>query len=226
MKYLLARTFLAGILVADVAAARQGPEVRMVDQKVSVHADNITLGFLLQLWDKATGMQSTIPRDLAKRTLSVQFDRLSVEDAVQKIFEKQPLNYIVVAGKGIMVTGLEKNLPPPPAEGDVTEQPEPQGPPEGIVTPIIRQKPAPVPPPLPEPTIPGPVGTVPAVSEELTPTPMVQPPPVVVWAPGLPFYGVPAPVVPPSGAANGPPQNMLFGPLPMYQEPITPQQRP
>jgi hypothetical protein len=35
-----------------------------------------------------------------------------------------------------------------------------------------------------------------------------------------PFWGIPVPVMPPAGAANGPTQNLLFGPLPQYQPPI------
>jgi hypothetical protein len=42
--------------------------------------------------------------ELANRTINVRFANLEVKDAVQKIFEGQPLNYLYIEGKGIRVT--------------------------------------------------------------------------------------------------------------------------
>jgi hypothetical protein len=200
MKHWLAAIIFAGVLAAGSLAAVQGPEVSKVDGKFSVHANNISLGYLLHLWDKATGMRSTIPREFAKRSVSVQFNRLSLDDAVQKIFEKQPLNYVVVQGQGIVVTGVEASGPAaePPPESDY--RPEAVPPPQVPVQ-AARQKPGPVPPP-PFPS----------------PAEVPQPPPVEPSQ--APLFGIPVVPVPPAGAANGPLQNMLFGPLPEYQPPI------
>src|SRR5262247_1087686 len=50
------------------------------------------------------------------------------------------------------------------------------------------------------------------------PQPVVQLPPVF-GAPPPPFFAPTAPTPPPAGAPNGPAQNTLFGPLPIYQNP-------
>lgn len=201
------------ILATGGYAARQGPEVLNLDGKISIHAEHIALGHLLRLWDKATGMRSSVPRDLAARTLSVQFTGLSVDDAVQKIFENQPLNYAVVEGQGIIVTGLEGGPPaePPPI---INNEPQVTGEQGVIEEPVLREKPGPL--PL---IIPTPFGPMWAPDEN---QPMIQLPTVPEAPPQPPFFGIPAPTTPPAGAANGPVQNNLFGPLPIYQSPTFP----
>jgi hypothetical protein len=203
MKHWMAAIIFSGVLAVNGLAAPQGPEVVKVDDKVSVHASNVNLGYLLHLWDKATGMHSTIPSELAKRTVSVQFNRLNIQDAVEKIFEKQPLNYVVIEGRGIVVTGLEQRA---------TVEPEPEPAPEPVGEPSViaqtaRQKPSVAPAPVPVPVQPP------------------LPPPVELqyqqdFLSEAHFWGIPVPVTPPAGAANGPTQNLLFGPLPPYQPPI------
>jgi hypothetical protein len=210
MKHWMAAFIFSGFIAAGGLAAAQGPEVVKVDNKVSVHASNISLGYLLHLWDKATGMHSTIPRELAKRPVSVQFDRLNIQDAVEKIFEKQPLNYAVVEGQGIVVTGVESTASAEP-EPVVEPEPEAEPPLEPAVVAQARQKPSVAPVPVPAPA-----------------QPPVQPPvePQIElqyqrdFISQAPFWGIPVPVMPPAGAANGPTQNLLFGPLPAYQPPI------
>ena len=54
----------------------------------------------------AMGMTSEVKPELANRNISVQFTDLTLNDAVRKIFQGQPLNYFVIQGKGIHVTEL------------------------------------------------------------------------------------------------------------------------
>src|SRR5262245_21704398 len=99
---------LMGFLAAQAFAAAKSPEVRVVDDKVSMDVESLTLGRLLKLFDRATGLLSTVPPALANRSLSVKFADLGFEDAVRKIFEGQPIDYIVVAHQGIIVTGMSQ----------------------------------------------------------------------------------------------------------------------
>src|SRR5919201_6883315 len=106
MKYRIGLILLAGLLSTEAFA--KGPEVRVIDDKVSIDADSISLSKLLNLLDRATGLQSKVPPALANRSLSVKFANLGFEDAVRKIFEGQPIDYIVVEHQGIIVTALSQ----------------------------------------------------------------------------------------------------------------------
>lgn len=77
-----------------------------MDGKISITAQAIPLGRFLTLFDKAMGMKSEVKPGLENRNVSVQFTNLDFHDAVRKIFQGQPLNYIVIEGKGIRVTDL------------------------------------------------------------------------------------------------------------------------
>jgi hypothetical protein len=112
MKHWLAVIILAGFLSTETFGAAKGPEVRAVDSKFSIDVESISLGRLLNLFDRATGLQSTVPAALANRNLSVKFADLDFEDAVRKIFEGQPFDYIVVQRQGIVVTALSQNGTP------------------------------------------------------------------------------------------------------------------
>src|SRR5215475_1080515 len=114
-------TILASILTGQAFAAG-GPQVVNRDGKISISADHIALGSLLTLWDKATGMKSTAPPELADRKLSVHFTGLSENDAVRAIFLGQPFEYAFVQGQGIVVTSPSSSsvaeaqpIPPPVA---------------------------------------------------------------------------------------------------------------
>lgn len=130
MKHWLALVILVGMLATEAFSAGKGPEIRMVDNKVSMDVESISLGRLLNLFDRATGLQSTVPAALANRSLSVKFADLGFEDAVRKIFEGQPLDYIVVERQGIIVTALSQtggpDSPPAPAFNAPPQQIEQQ----------------------------------------------------------------------------------------------------
>jgi hypothetical protein len=91
-------------------ASAKGPEVYFVDQKLSINAETIPLGRLLQLVDLATGMKSKVPADLANRNISVKFSGLTLTDAVRKIFQGQALDYVVIEGQSIVVTAAAQTL--------------------------------------------------------------------------------------------------------------------
>src|SRR5581483_10097229 len=107
MKHWLTAGLLA-VCLSGVVAAASGPEVLLVDNKLSINADSISLGRLLRLLDLATGMQSKVPPELANRNISVKFSGLSVEDGIHKIFQGLPLDYVTVAGQGVIVTAASQ----------------------------------------------------------------------------------------------------------------------
>ena len=220
MREWLGAIILVGILGLDGFAAGQGPEVTNVDQKISISAADITLERLLRLWDQATGMQSVVPLELANRKLSIQFTGLPVNDALRKMFNGQPFDYVLVEGHGILVMERSQSAPVAPsadvsnAVEQVPEPPVSQEAPSLIVPPPEQQQPI---------IIQTPFG--PIVSPYGMEQPVVQLPPVY-GPPPPPFFALTVPPVPPAGAPNGPVQNTLFGPLPVYRDPIFVASRP
>jgi len=100
------------VLLASTAfAAGKGPEIQIIDGKVSMQADTVPLGRLLGLLDRATGMKSRVPVELANRNVSVSFSDLGFDEAVRKIFEGRSLDYLVIGGQGIVVTAVAQVLP-------------------------------------------------------------------------------------------------------------------
>jgi hypothetical protein len=107
-KWLLSGLFCA--LLAAPAFAAKGPEIELVDNKLSIDADTVPLARLLRLLDMATGMKSKVPPELANRNISVKFSGLSLTDGVRKIFQGQPVDYMVVEGQGVIVTAQSQNI--------------------------------------------------------------------------------------------------------------------
>ena len=110
MKYWIGVIILVGTLAEGGYAAGKGPEITLLDNKLSISADAISLGRLLRLLDQATGMQSKVPREFADRNISVRFSELSFDQAVRKIFQGQPFDYVVIGGQGIIITGSSQTL--------------------------------------------------------------------------------------------------------------------
>ena len=124
----LTSVFAAFVLFAGIAlAAPQGPDVRVVDGKLTVNANSVPLSLLLQQFDAATGMNSRAPAELANRPVSVQFADLPIDAAITKIFQGQMLDYIYVGGRGIVVTAVSQTTPLP----------------NTVATPFPREAPAP-----------------------------------------------------------------------------------
>jgi hypothetical protein len=216
---------LATIIVPGQAFAVSGPEVVNRDGKISISADHITIGFLLSLWDKATGMKSTAPPELADRKLSVHFTGLSEDDAVRAIFLGQPFGYALVQGQGIIVTSpssrIAEGQPKPPAAADnvqdVVAPPDvgaTQAVPEMQNPEIQRMKPQNAAPEQSVTVTPSPFG--PIVSPAGSQPPLVQLPPVPGAPLPPPFFRPDVPANTPSGAPYGPGHDMLFDPLSVH----------
>jgi hypothetical protein len=109
MKRWLVFIFVSTVCASAVAAPK-GPQVDMIDNKLSVNAEAISVGRLLHLFDLATGMTSKVPPELANRNISVRFSGLDVQDAVRKMFQGQPLDYVLIEGQGIVVTAASQAI--------------------------------------------------------------------------------------------------------------------
>ena len=106
-RWLAAAVFVLFIGTGAFAAAK-GPQIDFVDDKLSVNAEAVSLGRLLHLFDLATGMKSKVPPELANRNISVKFSDLNINDGVKKMFQGQPLDYVVIQGQGIIVTAASQ----------------------------------------------------------------------------------------------------------------------
>src|SRR5215470_4208596 len=120
-------SFMSMLCMGALAYAK-GPEVDLVDNKLSINAEAITLSRLLQLVDLATGMKSKVPPELANRNISVRFSNLDVTDGVRKMFQGQPFDYVVIQGQGIIVKAVSQT---PPA-GDPAPAPAVNNPPPPV----------------------------------------------------------------------------------------------
>jgi large exoprotein involved in heme utilization and adhesion len=103
MKRILAGSGFLVLLAANVLAAGKDPEFKVVDGKISIQAEAITLKQFLQYWDAATGMTSKVNPQLANEKISVRLDGLDMNSAIRKSFQGQPWNWAVINGKGINV---------------------------------------------------------------------------------------------------------------------------
>src|SRR5262249_20795680 len=152
---------------------------------------------------------------------------LTVSDALRKMFDGQPFDYVLVEGHGVLVMDRLQSVPVPQAAAasneaaaasddveQVVEPPVAQEPPSLIVPPPDQQQPI---------IIQTPFG--PMLSPYGREQPVVQLPPVY-GPPPPPFFAINVVPVPPAGAPNGPVQNTLFGPLPVYHDPIYVASRP
>src|SRR5262252_1986699 len=102
-------SFMSMLCMGALVYAK-GPEVDLVDNKLSINAETIPLSRLLKLVDMATGMKSKVPPELANRNISVKFSGLSLTDGVRKIFQGQPIDYILIEGQGVVVTASSQTL--------------------------------------------------------------------------------------------------------------------
>ena len=218
MERWLRSLILAMLVAASSFAAGPRPQVVKFDQTVSIDVENMTLGRLLQLWDQATGMRSSVPRELSTETVSVSFSGLNLSDAVRKIFQKLPLDYVFIESQGIIVTGASQpvSFESAPVYEDVAQpavaEPEEQEPPQPLLRVEIPPRP---------PMAYTPFGLIPqAYTNGLTQLPPI---PGEAW---LPFFSPQRVLLPPAGASNGPLYNDLFAPISVYQDTGLPAPRP
>jgi hypothetical protein len=211
MERWLGSPILAMLIATSSFAAGPRPQAVKFDHTISIDVENVTLGRLLQLWDQATGMRSTVPKDLSTLPVSISFSGLNVNDAVQKIFEKLQLDYVFIEAQGIIVTGASQ-------PGAVVESATAE---EEAVIPAAdqtgEQEPPQPQPPQPPPMLYTPFGLIPKAYA----SGVVYLPPVP-GEPWFPFFAPQRPVMPPAGAANGPVYNDLFAPISIYQDPGLP----
>ena len=208
--------FIFTVFVAAIGlSAPQEPEVQIVDEKVSINVDDITLGRLLRLLDQATGMRSTVPPQLANKEVTVRFSSLNLDQAVRKIFENQSMDYVFIPGQGIVVTRpseparVTEQSPPANQEGpQITDQLNIQSNPQVLVQVPLR----------PPPIVPTPFGPIVNPRGQQ----LVQLPPIPGEAIGPAFFAPLPPITPPSGAPNGPAYNNLFAPISIYRDPALP----
>jgi hypothetical protein len=142
MKHALIAVLLSISLLGTTFGAAKGPDIRIVDNKVSIQAEAVPLSRLLRLLDQATGMTSKVPPELANRNVSVRFSDLKLDDAVHKIFEGLPLDYVLIEGHGIVVTGTSQPatataggpapFTPPAPQETFSEDNPPFMPPQGV----------------------------------------------------------------------------------------------
>ena len=174
---------VAALMAGLTFAAGKGPEIQIIDGKISMQAESVPLARLLRLLDSATGMTSKVPPELANRNVSVRFSGLPFDAAVRKIFEGQSLDYVVIGGKGVIVTAVAQSAPGgplagasafgeqpgfPPQQGFAQDQdqptfqlnPQPVQPGQGQVVTQTPFGPMPIQQPQPQPTAPGFPGAV------------------------------------------------------------------
>src|SRR5437667_3017502 len=214
MKASLATLLVILAMSAGAFAVGKGPEIDLVDNKLSINAETIPLCRLLRLLDLATRMQSKVPAELANRNISVKFSGLSIEDGVRKIFQGQPLDYVVVEGRGVIVTSASQMTSAggesAPIYNALQAQPFPQ-PVEQPFTPDFPQVPIPQPgqPPVPQqqpPTIQTPFGPI-ANPRAGQPVPQIVPAP----APGQQNPLFPGQPLNQPGIVGGTPTPTPFG---------------
>lgn len=92
-------------LLQGAAYAADEPKIDVIDGKISISAHAVPLGRFLKMFDRATGLNSEVKTGLGLENwnISVEFTDLNFDAAVSKIFQGQPLNYMVIKGKGIKV---------------------------------------------------------------------------------------------------------------------------
>src|SRR3954469_6618046 len=117
MKRILASSSFLVLLAANVFAAGKDPEFKVVDGKVSIQAEGITLKQFLQYWDAATGMTSKVNPQLANEKISVRLEGLDMTSAIRKSFQGQPWNWAVVNGRGINFIGRATAVTSPSGGG-------------------------------------------------------------------------------------------------------------
>ena len=179
-----------------------------------MYALGVPLGRIVTLVDRAMGFQSKVAPEVANRNISVRIKDLPVKDAFVKILEGQPVNYILIEGKGISVTGLAQGAPttgssfsePPP----VSQNPLPSASPIQPGNPAQVNPNQPVIVNAPFPGTGAPANTNPATANPTavanpnalpvnSAVPGQMPPPIGANAPPIPILAQPAaglPIVP------------------------------
>jgi len=110
---------LAFLWPGQSVAAPDGVEIRLINNRLSVTAHEVGLARLLRLIGNVTGYEPSVPERLAERPVSVLCTDMAVNEAIKKIFEGLPIDYVLTPGK-LIVTGVSQPFtepvgPPPTA---------------------------------------------------------------------------------------------------------------
>ena len=111
------------ILEITASGAGKIHQIKFSDNKLSVHAENISLGSLSAKIEKETGIKIAVNKDESERIISVRFQSLSLEDAFARILNK--FNYAIIFGNNdaiqrvIIVGENEELLRLPVKEGKI-----------------------------------------------------------------------------------------------------------
>lgn len=103
MKRVMVSFGLLVLVAVNGFAAGKGPEIQIIDGKVSIQADALPLSRFLHLLDAATGMTSKVPQEFANTKISVRLSDMDLPAAIRKSFQGQPWNYSIIPGKGINI---------------------------------------------------------------------------------------------------------------------------
>jgi len=198
MKQILVGSSFLMLLAANVFAAGRDPEFTMVDGKVSIQADAITLKQFLQYWDAATGMTSKVNPQLANEKISVRLEGLDMNAAIRKSFQGQPWNWAVVNGKGInvidratAVTATSGGISSSPIQSFADTRNDPPPPqPQQLAPPFAQSGPVPAP-------VAGTPANQPAGAVNLPPAQGGPAPPAAIFQPLGTSLGAPLPTVQP-----------------------------
>lgn len=200
------------ILWLAAPAAAAGQDVWAVNGRFSIDAKSVPISQLLRYIDQVTGMRSKIPADVAHMTVSVVCNDVDFEEAVRKIFEGVPLDYVVLGTSGIIVVGRsnpaglqQQNTAPVPAAAAAPRRPEIS--PEDRPDPF-GALPKPGDPPTPNPFAALPAGMIPANAGQ--PGQAVEPP-VSPFSRPLPAFGSNPPASP-AQPENSEPQYPVTNP--------------
>jgi len=206
------------LIAVSGIAADPGQQVLNSDMRISIDVDNITAGHLLHLLDQATGLTSSIPPELANRTTSIHLSGLPLNEAARRIFESLKLDFVLIEGQGVIVTGASQAIQARPVFEAAPEVVSEVSEPEIRELSEIPELPIPEPEKRPE-VIHTPFGPV-----EKSGNPFIHLPPIPGEVSPLPFFA-PTVVIPPAGASAV--QNDLFRPISIYHNPtFTPLQTP
>jgi hypothetical protein len=108
MNSLIVIVAFASSFIQSGLCERDSAGIRMSGDKLSICAESVSLRHLIDMLDDVTGMNSKVPAELANRPISVRLSGLTVSDAIRKMLETQRIDYILVWGETLIITGVSK----------------------------------------------------------------------------------------------------------------------
>jgi hypothetical protein len=214
----IAMKFRFGFFILAVTLAVSGfaaaPQITNTNGNISINVEDMKAGELLRLLDRTTGMHSSIPPALTSRTITIRFDSIPIDKALEKIFENLKFDYVFVTGQGVVVTGATQSASAEPTPTQAT-------PPEIDTETPAETRPRDIPKLQVEPRLPPLIATPfgPIVDRG---NPVTYLPPIPTAPPPIPFFTpqLPSPYAAPPW--SGPIPENMFRPVLIYQDPRVP----